>query len=90
MDRLKAGSADGRLEALTTLFATTARDLNLTVPSNISLLKMESMLTVIASQLFSELKALVVVAVVVHDFFYHYIMNKCYLQLLTSVPDVLK
>ena len=73
IDRLKAGSADGRLEALATLFATTSTlpiVLNLTVPSNIILLKTDSRLTVIASQLISELKALVVVVVVVvHNFF---------------------
>ena len=70
IERLKAGSADGRLEALATLYATAAtlpRVLNLTVPSNISLLKTDSRLTVIASQLISELKAFVVV--VVHNFF---------------------
>ena len=73
MVRLKAGSADRRLEALATLFATTAalpRVLNLTVPSSINLLKTDSRVTVIASQLITsyyELKPLVVV--VVHDFF---------------------
>ena len=67
IDRLKAGSADRRLEALSTLFTTTAallRDL-----SNINLLKTDSRLTVIASQLISEPKPLVVVVVVVHDIF---------------------
>ena len=71
MKRLKAGSANGRLEALATLFATTAalsRVLNLTVPGNIGLLKTDSRLTVIASQLITELKVhVVVVVVVVHD-----------------------
>ena len=69
IDRLKAGSADRRLEDLATLFATAvalARVLNFTVPSNISLLKTDSRLTVIASQLITELKPLVVV---VHDIF---------------------
>ena len=68
IDRLKAGSADRRLAALATLFATTAlpRVLNLTAPSNISLLKTDSRLTVIASQLISQLKLLLVV---IHDFF---------------------
>ena len=42
--------------------------LNLTVPSNISLLKMDSGLAVIASQLIIELKALVVV-IAVHGLF---------------------
>ena len=70
--RLKAGSTDWRHEALATLFTTTAtlpRVLNLTIPSNINLLKTDSRLTVIATQLitsYSELKPLLVV---VHDFF---------------------
>ena len=71
IDRLKAGSADRILEVLATLFATTAtlpRFLNLTVPSNISLLKTDSKLTVIASQLIFELRALLVVIIVMHDF----------------------
>ena len=90
---LKAGSTDGRLGAFATLFTTTAslpRVLNLTVPSDISLLKLDSGLAVITSQLITELKALVVVVIVVHDsFFYHCIINRCYLQLLTSVPNIL-
>ena len=68
IDTLKAGSADRRLEALATLFTTTAalpRVPNLTVPSNINLLKTDWRLTIIASQLMSELKPLVVA---VHDF----------------------
>ena len=78
--RLKAGFADQKLEALATLFATTAalpRVLNLNVPSNINLLQTDLRLTVIASQLitsYSELKPLVFV---VHDFFNHCILNKC-------------
>ena len=51
--RLKAGSADRRLETLATLFATTValpRVLNMTVPWNINLLKADSRLTVIANQ----------------------------------------
>ena len=47
IDRLKAGSADRRLEALATLFATIAalpRVLKLTVPSNVILLKTDSRL----------------------------------------------
>ena len=86
--RLKAGSADRRLEALATFFATTTalpKVLNLTVPSNINWLKTDSRLIVITSQLitsYTELKHLVVV---IHDIFNHCIMNKCcYLQLLTS------
>ena len=73
IERLKAGSADGKLEALAILSVTTAtlpRVLNLTVPSNISMLKTNSRLTVIASQLISELKALAVVVIVVIDFFF--------------------
>ena len=72
--RLKAGSTYRRLEALATLFATTAalpRVLNLTVHTIINLLKIDSRLTVIASELitsYSELKPLVVV-VVVDEFF---------------------
>ena len=69
-ERLEASSVDGRLKALATLFATTAallRVLNLTVPSDISLLKMDSALAVITSQLIIELKALVVI--VVYDSF---------------------
>ena len=83
IDRLKAGSTDRRLEALATLIVTTAtkpRVLNLTAPSNINLLKTDSGLTVIASQLISELKPLFIV--VVHDFFVIY--------KLTSVPELLK
>ena len=70
-ERLKAGSADGRLKGLATLFATAAalpRVINLTDPSNISLLKTDSGLAVIASRLITELKTLVVV-IVVHDSF---------------------
>ena len=66
---MKAGSADRSLKALATLFATTAalpRVLNLTVPCNIILLKMDSRLAAIVSQLITELKVLVVVVVVVH------------------------
>ena len=71
-ERLKAGSADGRLGVLATLFATTAtlpRVLNLTVTRNISLRKTDSGLAVIASQLITELKAIAVV-VAVHDSFF--------------------
>ena len=70
--RLKAGSADRRLEALATLSATTAalpRDLNLTVPCNINLLKTDSRLTVIASQLITSYTELKPFVFVVHDFF---------------------
>ena len=65
--RSKAGSADRKLEALATLFVTIAalpRVLNLTVPPKINLLKTDSRLIVIASQLitsYSKLKPLVVV-----------------------------
>ena len=71
--RLKAGSANRRLGVLATLFATTAtlpRVLNLTVPSNITLLRKDSGIAVIACQLITELKALVVVVIVVHDSFF--------------------
>ena len=67
MGKLKAGSADRRIEALATHFVTTAtlpRVLNLTIPTKINLLKTDLRLTVIASQLitsYSKLKLLVVV-----------------------------
>ena len=71
--RLKGGSADGRFGALATPFATTTtlrRVLNLTVHSNSSLFKTDSGLAVIASQLITELKVLVVVVIVAYDSFF--------------------
>ena len=69
--RSKAGSVDRKLEALATLFATTAalpRVLNLTVPTKITLLKTDSRLTVIASQLITSYSKLKPLMVIVPDF----------------------
>ena len=91
-DRLKAGSADWRFKALATVFATTALlhiVLNLTVPSNINLLKTDCRLTAIARLLFSELKPSCCYYCT-WLYFKYCIMNKCYLQIITKVPNLLK